>query len=211
LKTTPSLSFSKLGCTKGGRQLFKNVDCQLEAGHWLYVAGANGVGKTSLLRMVCGLASIEAGDILWNGTPIHAQRETYRQDLCYLGHLNALQESMTVDENLAFITALGGIAADKAQTQAVLTRFGLRGRGRQLVRHLSQGQKRRVALTRLALSPARLWVLDEPYVAMDEAGVGLLADLIAQHLDEGGLAVLTSHQRVPIGNVPAQMLELQAA
>lgn len=211
MKTTPSLSFSKLGCTKGGRQLFKNVDCQLEAGHWLYVAGANGVGKTSLLRMVCGLASIEAGDILWNGTPIHAQRETYRQDLCYLGHLNALQESMTVDENLAFITALGGIAPDKAQTQAVLTRFGLRGRGRQLVRHLSQGQKRRVALTRLALSPARLWVLDEPYVAMDEAGVGLLADLIAQHLDDGGLAVLTSHQRVPIGNVPAQMLELQAA
>lgn len=211
MKTTPSLSFSKLGCTKGGRQLFKNVDCQLEAGHWLYVAGANGVGKTSLLRMVCGLASIEAGDILWNGTPIHAQRETYRQDLCYLGHLNALQESMTVDENLAFITALGGIAPDKAQTQAVLTRFGLRGRGRQLVRHLSQGQKRRVALTRLALSPARLWVLDEPYVAMDEAGVGLLADLIAQHLDAGGLAVLTSHQRVPIGNVPAQMLELQAA
>lgn len=205
------MSFSKLGCTKGGRQLFKNVDCQLEAGHWLYVAGANGVGKTSLLRMVCGLASIEAGDILWNGTPIHAQRETYRQDLCYLGHLNALQESMTVDENLAFITALGGIAPDKAQTQAVLKRFGLRGRGRQLVRHLSQGQKRRVALTRLALSPARLWVLDEPYVAMDEAGVDLLADLIAQHLDAGGLAVLTSHQRVPIGNVPAQMLELQAA
>ena len=187
------------------------MDCQLEAGQWLYVAGANGVGKTSLLRMVCGLASIEAGDILWNGSPIHAQREAYRQDLCYLGHLNALQESMTVDENLAFITALGGFAPDKAQTQAVLTRFGLRGRGRQLVRHLSQGQKRRVALSRLALSPAKLWVLDEPYVAMDEAGIGLLADLIASHLDAGGLAVLTSHQRVPIGNVPAQMLELQAA
>ena len=186
------------------------MDCQLEAGQWLYVAGANGVGKTSLLRMVCGLASIEAGDILWNGTSIHAQREAYRQDLCYLGHLNALQESMTVDENLAFTTALGGIATDTAQTQAVLTRFGLRGRGRQLVRHLSQGQKRRVALSRLALSTARLWVLDEPYVAMDEAGIGLLADLIATHLADGGLAVLTSHQRVPIGHVPAQMLELQA-
>jgi heme exporter protein A len=210
LNTSSSLTFSKLGCTRGGRQLFKDVDCQLDAGQWLYVAGANGVGKTSLLRMVCGLASIEAGDILWNGTPIHAQREVYRQDLCYLGHLNALQESMTVDENLAFSTALGGFAPDKAQTQAVLTRFGLRGRGRQLVRHLSQGQKRRVALSRLALSPARLWVLDEPYVAMDEAGIGLLADLIAKHLDAGGLAVLTSHQRVPIGNVPAQMLELKA-
>lgn len=175
------------------------------------MTGANGVGKTSLLRMVCGLASIEAGDVRWNGTPIHAQREAYRQDLCYLGHLNALQESMTVDENLAFTTALSGFAPGKAQTQAVLTRFGLRGRGKQLVRHLSQGQKRRVALSRLALSPARLWVLDEPYVAMDEAGIGLLADLIAGHLAEGGLAVLTSHQRVPIGNIPAQMLELQSA
>ncbi|MCM2297417.1 cytochrome c biogenesis heme-transporting ATPase CcmA [Rhodoferax sp.] len=211
MNTTPSLTFSKLACTRGGRQLFKNVDCHLEAGHWLYVAGANGVGKTSLLRMICGLASIEAGDILWNNTSIHSQVEAYRQDLCYLGHLNALQESMTVDENLAFTTALGGISPDKSETRAVLARFGLRGRGRQLVRHLSQGQKRRVALSRLALSPARLWVLDEPYVAMDEAGVGLLADLIAQHLSDGGLAVLTSHQRVPIGNVPAQMLELQAA
>lgn len=211
MNTTPSLTFSKLGCTRGGKQLFKDLDCQLEAGHWLYVAGANGVGKTSLLRMVCGLASIEAGDILWNGSPIHAQRDAYRQDLCYLGHLNALQESMTVDENLAFMTALGGFAPDTTQMQAVLTRFGLRGRGRQLVRHLSQGQKRRVALSRLALSPARLWLLDEPYVAMDEAGIGLLADLIAKHLEAGGLAVLTSHQRVPIGNMPAQMLELQAA
>jgi heme exporter protein A len=209
LKTTPSLSFSKLGCTRGGRRLFENVDCELAAGQWLYVAGANGVGKTSLLRMVCGLAPIESGDILWNNTPIHSQRDAYRQDLCYLGHLNALQESMTVDENLAFRAALGGIAIDVAQTHEVLTRFGLRGRGKQLVRHLSQGQKRRVALSRLAMSPARLWVLDEPYVAMDEGGVQLLADLIASHLNDGGLAVVTSHQRVAIGNIPAQMLELQ--
>jgi len=205
------LSFAKLGCTRGGRQLFKNLDCQLEAGHWLYVAGANGVGKTSLLRMVCGLASIEAGDIFWNGAPIHTQAEAYRQDLCYLGHLNALQESMTVNENMAFTSALGGIKPEAAQIETVLARFGLRGRGRQLVRHLSQGQKRRVALSRLALSPARLWVLDEPYVAMDEAGIQMLADLIAQHLADGGLAVLTSHQRVPVGKVPAQILELQAA
>ncbi len=205
------MSFAKLGCTRGGRQLFKNLDCQLEAGHWLYVAGANGVGKTSLLRMVCGLASIEAGDIFWNGAPIHTQAEAYRQDLCYLGHLNALQESMTVNENMAFTSALGGIKPEAAQIETVLARFGLRGRGRQLVRHLSQGQKRRVALSRLALSPARLWVLDEPYVAMDEAGIQMLADLIAQHLADGGLAVLTSHQRVPVGKVPAQILELQAA
>lgn len=182
----------------------------LEAGRWLYVAGANGVGKTSLLRMVCGLAPIEAGDICWNGTPIHTQADAYRQDLCYLGHLNALQESMTVQENLTFTAALAGLAPDAAQTRAVLAQFGVPGRERHLVRHLSQGQKRRVALSRLALSPARLWVLDEPFVAMDEAGVRMLADLIAAHLTKGGLAVLTSHQQVDIGTIPAQMLELRA-
>jgi heme exporter protein A len=91
-----------------------------------------------------------------------------------------------------------------------LAHFGVAGRGEQLVRHLSQGQKRRVALSRLALSQARLWVLDEPFVAMDEAGVRMLADLIAAHLGKGGLAVLTSHQQVDIGTIPAQMLELRA-
>lgn len=210
LKTAPTLSFNKLGCSKGGRQLFQNIDCTLEAGRWLHLSGANGVGKTSLLRMVCGLAPIESGEIFWNGAPIHSQRETYRQGLCYLGHLNALQESMTVNENLMFMAALGGFAPDAERTHAVLTRFGVGGRGQQLVRHLSQGQKRRVALSRLALSPARLWVLDEPFVAMDEAGVKMLANLIASHLADGGLAVLTSHQQVPIGDIPAQMLELRA-
>lgn len=160
--------------------------------------------------MVCGLAPIESGHIFWNGLPIQTQSENFRQNLCYLGHLNALQESMTVDENLAFTSALGGMTPDRLKTQEVLTQFGLRGRGKQLVRHLSQGQKRRVALSRLVLSPAKLWVLDEPYVAMDEAGIGLLANLIADHLSKGGMAVLTSHQRVAIGQIPAQMLELQA-
>ena len=210
MNTAPSLSISKLGCSRGGRQLFQGVDCVLEAGSWLYVAGANGVGKTSLLRMVCGLAPVESGQILWNDQPIQTQRDAYRQDLCYLGHLNALQESMTVNENLMFTAALSGIAPDAAQTREVLARFGVGGRGHQLAKHLSQGQKRRVALSRLALSPARLWVLDEPFVAMDEAGVRMLADLIADHLGKGGLAVVTSHQQVDIGNVPAQMLELRA-
>ncbi len=174
------------------------------------MAGANGVGKTSLLRMVCGLAPIESGQILWNGTEIHAQQDAYRQDLCYLGHLNALQESLTVNQNLIFNAALAGNAPEPARMRDVLAHFGVRGRGEQLVRHLSQGQKRRVALSRLALSQARLWVLDEPFVAMDEAGVRMLADLIAAHLGQGGLAVLTSHQQVDIGKVPAQMLELRA-
>lgn len=210
MDTPATLTFSKLACSKGGRLLFKDVDCTLAAGHWLYIAGANGVGKTSLLRMVCGLAPVESGQILWNHTPIGAQHDSFRQDLCYLGHLNALQESMSVQENLMFTSALGGIALDVQKAKSVLERFGLRGRSQQLVRHLSQGQKRRVALSRLALSTARLWVLDEPYVAMDEAGIQMLSDLIATHLDHGGLAVLTSHQRVPVGTHTAQLLELKA-
>ncbi len=174
------------------------------------MAGANGVGKTSLLRMVCGLAPIESGQILWNDQPIHSQPDAYRQDLCYLGHLNALQESLTVNQNLVFTAALAGNAPESAQIRDVLAHFGVRGRGEQLVRHLSQGQKRRVALSRLALSEARLWVLDEPFVAMDEAGVRMLADLIASHLGKGGLAVITSHQQVDIGTIAPQMLELRA-
>jgi heme exporter protein A len=208
LNAAPTLTFSKLGCSRGGRQLFRDVECVLTSGRWLYVAGANGVGKTSLLRMVCGLAPIESGQILWNDIPIQAQHDVYLQDLFYLGHLNALQESMTVKENLSFTTALTGYVPSTTQIQEVLSRFGVRGRDQQLVRHLSQGQKRRVALSRLALSPARLWVLDEPFVAMDEAGVRMLAELIATHLDGGGLAVVTSHQQVPIGTIPAQLLEL---
>lgn len=210
LKNESTLSFSELGCSRGERQLFRGINCRLESGRWLYVTGANGVGKTSLLRMVCGLAPIDAGQILWDGTPIHTQRDAYYQDLFYLGHANALQESMTVMENLRFRCALAGVAMDSAAAPDVLARFGLKGRQNQLVRHLSQGLKRRVALSRLALSPARLWVLDEPFVAMDEAGVRLLANLIATHLGQGGLAVLTSHQQVDIGTIPAQLLELGA-
>lgn len=163
-----------------------------------------------MLRMLCGLAPIESGDILWNGESIRSQRAAFERDLCYLGHLNGLQESMTVNENLAFATALRGLRPDPARLPAILARFGVPGRGEHLVRHLSQGQKRRVALSRLALSPARLWVLDEPFVAMDDTGIRMLTDLIAEHLATGGLAVLTSHQPVEIGDVPVQILELRA-
>lgn len=205
-----TLCFNKLGCSKGGRRLFKNIDCTVSPGSWLYVAGANGVGKTSLLRMLCGLAPVESGDILWQNTSIQANKEAFRRDMRYLGHLNGLQDSMTVAENLDFACALNSAAPSPAQRQEVLQRFSLKGRENQLARYLSQGQKRRVALSRLALSPARLWVLDEPFVAMDESGVRMLADLIASHLDSGGTAVLTSHQTVPIGTHPPQVLELGA-
>lgn len=206
----PILAFNDLGCSKGGRQLFKGVHCTVQSGRWLHVVGANGIGKTSLLRMLCGLSPIESGDILWNGQSIRTQRGSFQQDLCYLGHLNSLQESMTVRENLVFTTALRGHACHAKTVSATLARFGVGGRSEQLVRHLSQGQKRRVALARLSLSPARLWVLDEPFVAMDDTGIRMLSELIAQHLEGGGVTVLTSHQSVNIGKVPVQTLTLRA-
>lgn len=206
-----TLSFRELGCSKGGRTLFENVNAALEPGQWMHIAGANGVGKTSLLRMLCGLSPIEAGDILWAGQSARQQPAALRSQLCFLGHLNALQESLSVSENLRFACALSDLRPSEARLRQALHEFGLRGREHQLARHLSQGQKRRVALSRLTLSSAPLWVLDEPFVAMDDGGVRLLAGHIAQHLHRGGMAVLTSHQQVPIGDVAPQVLELRAA
>lgn len=204
------LEVSNLKCVRGERQLFDGVGFRLESGKLLYLRGANGAGKTSLLRILCGLSPAESGQILWNGVAIDELGEAYRQDLFYLGHHNALQEALTVNENLAFYAALAGTIPSEADTASALARLGLRGCQTRLVRHLSQGQKRRVALSRLMLNRAKLWVLDEPFVALDQAAIQLLADLVAAHLNKGGLAVLTSHQQVDIGTVPPQVLELNA-
>lgn len=204
------LEVSNVKCVRGERPLFDGVGFRLESGELLYLRGANGAGKTSLLRILCGLSPAESGQIRWNGVAIDELGEAYRQDLFYLGHHNALQEALTVNENLAFYAALAGTIPSEADTASALARLGLRGCQTRLVRHLSQGQKRRVALSRLMLNRAKLWVLDEPFVALDQAAIELLADLVAAHLDKGGLAVLTSHQQVDIGTVPPQVLELNA-
>ena len=203
-----TLEASQLRCIRGERQLFDALGFRLQGGELLYLRGANGAGKTSLLRLLCGLAQPEAGQILWNGKPVGDQLAEFRSALFYLGHHNALQEALTVDDNLAFYAALGGARPDAAATASALERMGLRGCQRRLVRHLSQGQKRRVALARLMLNRASLWVLDEPFVALDHASLELLAGVIGQHLQQGGMAVLTSHQQVDIPGARVQTLEL---
>jgi heme exporter protein A len=190
--------------------LFAQVGFRLGKGELLYLRGANGAGKTSLLRMLCGLSAPEAGQILWDGAPIKSLGDSFRQDLFYLGHANALQEALTVNENLMFFSALGGAAVSAQDILNALASLGLRGSGNRLVRHLSQGQKRRVALSRLMLNRATLWVLDEPFVALDQAAIALLAGLITLHLARGGLVVFTSHQAVDFGAVTPQVLELGA-
>lgn len=192
------LSAHGLTCVRGERRLFSGLDLAVEAGEWLHVRGENGAGKTSLLRLLAGLAQPAAGEILWGGRPIRQVDEQYRRNLLFLGHHGALKDELTALENLEFAAALDGTALPEAEAMAALHRFGLLGREELPVRFLSAGQKRRVLLARLLTRKAKLWVLDEPFTALDVKAVDMLAALIGQHLAEGGMAVLTSHQAMPI-------------
>lgn len=204
------LKISKLSCVRGGRPLFSGLDFSLSSGGLLFLKGANGAGKTSLLRILCGLSHAESGQICWNDLPVSQLGGDFRREIFYLGHANALQEALTVQENLAFYAALGGHASDAATTGAALAQLGVRACQGRLVRHLSQGQKRRVALSRLSMTSAKLWILDEPFVALDVQAIESLSNIIASHLQRGGMAILTSHQAVEIGTVQPQILELGA-
>ena len=204
------LEGNDLACVRGERKLFSHLNFTLSSGELLQVQGANGAGKTSLLRLLCGLTSVAEGEIRWGGAEIGELGEAYREDLLYLGHHNAIQESLTARENLQATAALAGVALDDDEAGAALRRIGLRGREDLPARFLSQGQKRRVALARLMWGKAPLWVLDEPFVALDVAALALLADTIAGHLERGGMTVLTSHQEVVISGKPAKILNLSA-
>lgn len=203
------LSTHDLACVRGDRRLFRGLSLTLEPGRLLRVEGANGTGKTSLLRLLAGLALPAAGDVHWQGRPIRRQREAYAQALVYLGHLAGLKDELTPVENLRIEADLCGLAAsDEAVTDA-LGRWGLARQARLPLRVLSAGQKRRAALARLNLSTAPLWILDEPFNALDVDAVAGLGRLIEAHLARGGLAVVTSHMDLPIA--PAQLQSIRLA
>jgi heme exporter protein A len=202
------LEVSNLTCIRGGRQLFSGLGFEVPAGGLLYLKGANGAGKTSLLRILCGLSRAETGEMRWNGAVVNSQNEIFRRELFYLGHQNAMQEALTVEENLRFYAALAGQTPDAQQTSAALGQLGVKACQGRLVRHLSQGQKRRVALSRLLLTPAKLWILDEPFVALDQDAIASLARIVTAHLQAGGMAIMTSHQVVDMGPVQASVVEL---
>jgi heme exporter protein A len=192
------LEADNLECVRGERRLFAGLGFKLEAGELLYLQGRNGAGKTSLLRMIIGLLPPEAGEIRWKGQSIRRNSEDFRADLCYLGHLNAIKEELTPLENLLASAHLADEALSEDDALDALEQVGLAGREDLACKYLSQGQKRRVALARLVKERRPLWVLDEPFVALDVAAVDWLAGIISSHLQRGGLAVMTTHQLVAI-------------
>ena len=189
----------ELEATRGETTLFRGLGFALGPGALLRVTGANGSGKTSLLRALCGLLLPTAGEARWKGENIRSLREEYWQHLAYIGHANALKDDLTAEENLAVACALTGAAVPSSRIRAALESFGLGGRRRLPVRALSQGQRRRAALARLALSEMLpLWILDEPFAALDAAAVRQVQSLVGAHLARGGLVVLTTHQEARI-------------
>ena len=203
------LELDKLACTRGSRQLFGGLSLSVQPGDLLRVRGANGAGKTSLLRMLCGLLMPTSGQVLWQGKPLAAQRDQLGQDLMYLGHAAALKDELSPLENLLDACALRGHSPTVPAALAALQGAGLRGHERTPARRLSQGQKRRSALARLALSQnAPLWILDEPFNALDTTANAWLTGLIEAHLQNAGMVVLTSHQDMPINTANQKELAL---
>ena len=200
------LEVINLACARGDRPLFRDLSFAVNPGELLHVRGENGSGKTTLLRTLCGLSQPAAGEIRWNHQRVQALAEEYRKQICYIGHGNAIHGDLTPTENLNFEACLG--AEDHIAARPALESQGL-GRVANLpAKLLSQGQKRRVALARLAVLERKLWVLDEPFTALDIRAVERLLTTLARHLDRGGLCILTSHQEVAVADWQVRTLTL---
>jgi heme exporter protein A len=196
--TLPKLEARVITCVRGKRELFSNLDLQVSPGECLHIRGENGVGKTSLLRLLSGLTSPESGEVLWNHVPIKKEASEYHSKLLFLGHRDALKEDLSALENLRMFAAIDGVVISEKEIFASLRRFGLKGREDLAVHYLSAGQKKRVLMARMLTRQAQVWILDEPFNALDAQAVHELQSLIAEHLAHGGLVVLTSHQPLAI-------------
>jgi len=197
---TPALHTHNLGCQRGGRLLFSRLNLAVQPGQAWWVRGPNGRGKTSLLRLLAGLSRPAEGHID-RGLP-----------LVFMGHQHALKDDMSALEALQFLTRLHSEPSEDDALLQAMTRLGVAHRRKAMVRTLSQGQRRRVALSRLALPAApRTWILDEPFDALDDEGVATLNTLIQQHCAGGGAAVFTSHQEVHMPGMHTLWLEAAGA
>jgi heme exporter protein A len=189
------LEAREINCWRGERHILRDVSFSVRAGEFLKLTGPNGVGKTTLIRIVCGLLPPESGTVEWRGKVVRSTNDEFHTEMAYLGHLNSLKADLTARENLRFLAGLRQTLTD-GDIDAVLDRVGILSRGDLAARSLSAGQKRRLALARLLLSGAVLWILDEPVTNLDTAGIGLVEELISEHVNKGGLALSAAHQRL---------------
>ncbi len=194
---TFSATFSATGlsCVRGERGVFGGLSFDVSSGQVLYLTGANGSGKSSLLRVLAGLIRPADGTLTWNGTPISDTRDTHRERVRYVGHHDAVKPVLTVAENLSFWINLSvsEIEAENDPVMNALDHFGLKTLADMPARFLSAGQKRRLNLSRLIAAPAPLWLLDEPTTAVDRAGIEALDHALARHLGNGGMAIIATH------------------
>ncbi|OGI51628.1 MAG: heme ABC transporter ATP-binding protein CcmA [Candidatus Muproteobacteria bacterium RIFCSPHIGHO2_12_FULL_60_33] len=186
-----------LECVRGDRPLFSHLSFSLEPGELLHVTGANGSGKTTLLRTLCGLTRAHAGEVRWHGTAIHKLGDDFHAQLAYVGHGNGIQGDLTPAENLSVAVSLSG-SADIAQIGKTLERLGLAAYHHFPAKILSQGQKRRLALARLVAEHKPLWILDEPLSGLDVDSASLMTTILMEHLAQGGLIIITSHQDINV-------------
>lgn len=202
---TPKLSATDLTLFRGERCLFKHLDFALNPGELLLLEGQNGSGKTSLMRAIAGLIEFETGEIHWNGKPVREHRQEFHGTLVWTAHRTGLKSDLTLVENLSFESRLRSPSG--ADFEEVLERLGIRRLKRLPVRSLSAGQQRRVALARMLLSEATLWLMDEPVTNLDRDGRRLVMDLVSEHLAEGGLCIMAAHQDIDVeGTVQRVML-----
>ncbi|HEY8203795.1 MAG TPA: cytochrome c biogenesis heme-transporting ATPase CcmA [Pyrinomonadaceae bacterium] len=202
------LEVINLGCIRGDRRLFRGLNFEVSPGTLLELRGPNGGGKTSLLRIICGLATPAEGEVRWNGTNIRKLREEYFAYLAYVAHLNGVKDELTALENLLVAERVSGREQTKQDAEDKLARVGLTNQRHLPTRFLSAGQRRRLALARLLASRATLWILDEILTSLDDAGVGLARDLIADHLDKGGMAIIATHQDLKLSAPRTQVMNI---
>jgi len=206
-----TLQAHRLACTRGERILFDDLSFTLTPGTALRVGGSNGSGKTSLLRMLSGLCCPADGEVRWHGANVRSVRAEFGASLIYLGHANGVKDDLAAWENLALGATLGGTPVSRAAAYAALEMLGLGAQADLPTRALSQGQRKRVALARLQLGGERpLWILDEPFTALDQKAVDALCATLERHLAGGGMLVYTTHQEIDLGGARAVRLDMGA-